>query len=86
MPAFKVDMTFSGLTTTAWVTDTGEIVREESPMGLITILETQEQATALGVSNRDAAKTCSRHAAIVPRMAAADASTSRATSSGCGSG
>ena len=52
MPAFKVDMTFSGLTTTSWITDTGEIVREESPMGLITILETQEQATAMAVSNR----------------------------------
>ena len=47
IPAFKVDMTFSGITTTSWITDTGEIVREESPMGLITILETQEQAMAL---------------------------------------
>jgi transglutaminase-like putative cysteine protease len=52
IPAFKVQMTFSGLTTTAWVTDTGEIVREESPMGLITVLEPQEQATALSVSDR----------------------------------
>ncbi len=51
IPAFKVQMTFSGLTTTAWVTDTGEIVREESPMGLITVVETQEQATALSVSD-----------------------------------
>src|SRR5688572_4896068 len=51
IPAFKVQMTFSGLTTTAWVTDTGEIVREESPMGLITVVETQEQAAALSVSN-----------------------------------
>ena len=52
IPAFKVRMTFSSLTTTSWVTDTGEIVREESPMGLITVLETQEQATALAVDNR----------------------------------
>jgi hypothetical protein len=52
IPAFKVDMTFSGLTTTSWITDTGEIVREESPMGLITIVETQEQAMALSVSIR----------------------------------
>jgi hypothetical protein len=52
IPAFKVQMTFSGLQTTAWVTDTGEIVREESPMGLITVLETQEQATAQSVSDR----------------------------------
>jgi transglutaminase-like putative cysteine protease len=47
-----VQLAFSGLRTTAWVTDTGEIVREESPMGLITVLETQEQAMALAVSNR----------------------------------
>jgi transglutaminase-like putative cysteine protease len=51
-PAFKVHMAFSGVTTTAWITDTGEIVREESPMGLITVLESQEQATALAVNSR----------------------------------
>ncbi len=67
IPAFKVDMTFSGLTTTAWITDTGEIVREESPMGLITILETQEQATALAVSNR-MQEDMLQAAAIVPQM------------------
>ena len=52
IPAFKVDMAFSGLTATAWITDTGEIVREESPMGLISVRESQEQATALAVSSR----------------------------------
>jgi len=67
IPAFKVDMTFSGITTTAWVTDTGEIVREESPMGLITILETQEQAMTLTVSNRMQADML-ENAAIVPLM------------------
>ena len=68
IPAFKVNMTFSGITTTAWITDTGEIVREESPMGLITILETQEQAMALSVSNR-MREDMLEGAAIVPRMA-----------------
>jgi transglutaminase-like putative cysteine protease len=67
IPAFKVEMTFSGLTSTAWVTDTGEIVREESPMGLITVLETQEQATTLGVSDRMRADML-QAAAIVPEM------------------
>jgi transglutaminase-like putative cysteine protease len=67
IPAFKVEMTFSGLTTTAWITDTGEIVREESPMGLITVLETQEQATALAVSNR-MQQDMLQSAAIVPIM------------------
>jgi transglutaminase-like putative cysteine protease len=67
IPAFKVQMTFSGLRTAAWVTDTGEIVREESPMGLITVLETQEQAMALAVSNRMQADMLET-AAIVPAM------------------
>ena len=67
IPAFRVEMTFSGLKTTAWVTDTGEIVREESPMGLITVLETQEQATALGVSDRMRTDMLEA-AAIVPVM------------------
>ena len=67
IPAFKVQMTFSGLTTTAWVTDTGEIVREESPMGLLTVLETQEQAMALSVSNR-MREDMLQSSAIVPAM------------------
>jgi transglutaminase-like putative cysteine protease len=67
IPAFKVDMTFSGMTSTAWITDTGEIVREESPMGLITVLETQEQATALAVSN-NMREDMLEAAAIVPVM------------------
>ena len=68
IPAFKVQMMFSGLTTTAWITDTGEIVREESPMGLITVLETQAQATALAVSNR-MQQDMLEASAIVPTMA-----------------
>jgi transglutaminase-like putative cysteine protease len=60
-------MSYSGLTTTAWVTDTGEIVREESPMGLITVLETQEQATVLAVSNR-MREDMLEASAIVPEM------------------
>ena len=51
IPAFRVELAFSGLSTTAWITDTGEIVREESPMGLISVRETQEQATTLAVTN-----------------------------------
>jgi hypothetical protein len=67
IPAFKVRMTFSGMTTFAWITDTGEIVREESPMGLITVLETQQEATALAVSNR-MQQDMLESAAIVPVM------------------
>jgi len=67
IPAFKVQMAFAGLSTAAWITDTGEIVREESPMGLITVLETQEQATALAVSNT-MRQDMLQSSAIVPTM------------------
>jgi len=49
VPAFRVEMEFSGLRTTSWVTDTGEVVREESPLGLITVRETPERARAMAV-------------------------------------
>jgi len=67
LPAFRVDMEFAGLRTTSWVTDTGEVVREESPMGLITVLETQEQATALAVNNH-MQQDMLQAASIVPLM------------------
>lgn len=49
VPAFRVRTTFQGLTSTSWITDVGEVVREESPMGLIVLRETRERATALAV-------------------------------------
>jgi transglutaminase-like putative cysteine protease len=49
IPAFRVDMDFTGLQTRSWITDTGEVVREESPMGLITVREAPAQATRLAV-------------------------------------
>jgi Transglutaminase-like superfamily len=49
MPAFRVEMEFSGLRTTSWVTDTGEVVREESPLGLITVRESAERARTMAV-------------------------------------
>ena len=52
LPAFRVDMEFSGLHTTSWVTDTGEVVREESPLGLITVRESPEAARAMAVPRR----------------------------------
>ena len=44
IPAFRVEMAFSGLRTTAWITDTGDVVREESPMGLMTVRESADRA------------------------------------------
>jgi transglutaminase superfamily protein len=67
LPAFRVEMEFAGLRTTSWVTDTGEVVREESPLGLITVRESPENARAVAVSRRmqvDLLQT----SAIVPRM------------------
>jgi transglutaminase-like putative cysteine protease len=52
IPAFRVEMAFHGFTTTSWVTDTGEVVREESPMGLMTVRESAEQARGLAVPGR----------------------------------
>jgi transglutaminase-like putative cysteine protease len=52
IPAFRVEMQFAGLRTVSWITDTGEVVLEESPLGLITVRETQERAQAMAVSSR----------------------------------
>ena len=52
IPAFRIGMTFAGLHTTSWMTDTGEVVREESPLGLISVKESADQARSLAVSNQ----------------------------------
>jgi hypothetical protein len=52
IPAFKVDMTFAGLRTTSWVTDTGEVVREESPTGLMSVRESPETARRMAIGGR----------------------------------
>jgi len=65
IPAFRVEMEYAGLRTTSWVTDTGEVLREESPMGLITVRETADAARAMAVSGRVQSDLV-RAAAIVP--------------------
>jgi transglutaminase-like putative cysteine protease len=67
MPAFRVETEFRGLKTTSWVTDTGEVVREESPLGLMTIRETPERARVLAVPGRVQADLL-QAAAVVPVM------------------
>ena len=69
IPAFRVEMEFTGLRTTAWITDTGEIVREESPLGFITVRETADQAQALAVSGR-MRRDLLESAAVVPEVEA----------------
>jgi hypothetical protein len=50
VPAFKVRTVFSGITSTSWITDTGEVVREESPLGLMVVKETRDRALAMSMS------------------------------------
>jgi transglutaminase-like putative cysteine protease len=65
VPAFRVEGRFAGITVHTWVTDVGEVVREESPTGLVVVRETSEQAQALAVPH--AVKTdLLEAAAIVP--------------------
>jgi transglutaminase-like putative cysteine protease len=49
VPAFRVEGQLAGVTTRSWITDVGEVVREESPMGLMVVRESAEQAQALAV-------------------------------------
>jgi hypothetical protein len=67
IPAFRVELAFAGLRTTSWVTDTGEVLREESPMGLISVRETADRATALAVPGQMHTDML-RAAAVVPVM------------------
>jgi transglutaminase-like putative cysteine protease len=50
IPAFRVRSTFSGVVSQSWITDVGEVVREESPTGFIVAEETRERATARAIS------------------------------------
>jgi transglutaminase-like putative cysteine protease len=52
IPAFRVEMSFAGLRTSAWVTDTGEVVREESPLGYLTVREAPEDAQRLAIGGQ----------------------------------
>ena len=52
VPAFKVVSHFAGITSSSWITDVGEVVREESPMGLVVVKETAERAQTLAVPGK----------------------------------
>jgi transglutaminase superfamily protein len=65
VPAFRVRMEFAGITSTSWVTDVGEVVREESGMGLIVVKETRDRALALAVPG-DLQKDMLEAAAVAP--------------------
>lgn len=67
IPAFRIGLQFAGLRTTSWMTDTGEIVREESPLGLISIKEPPERARAMAVPEQVQTDLL-QAAAVVPVM------------------
>jgi transglutaminase-like putative cysteine protease len=67
IPAFRVDMEYEGLRTTSWITDTGDVVREESPLGLITVRESADRAQTLSVPGRVQTDLL-QAAAVVPAM------------------
>jgi len=67
-PAFRVEMTFAGLKTSSWITDTGEVVREESPLGLLSVRETPEEAQRMAIGGRIQGDLL-ESAAVVPRRA-----------------
>jgi transglutaminase-like putative cysteine protease len=49
LPAFRVGVTYAGLKTTSWITDTGEVVLERSPIGFETVRETPAEAQMMAV-------------------------------------
>jgi transglutaminase-like putative cysteine protease len=67
-PAFRVEMTFAGLKTSSWITDTGEVVREESPLGLMSVREAPEEAQRMAIGGRIQGDLL-ESAAVVPRRA-----------------
>jgi len=66
IPAFRVDMTFAGLKTSSWITDTGEVVREESPLGMLSVRESPEEAQRMAIGGRVQGDLL-ESAAVVPR-------------------
>jgi transglutaminase-like putative cysteine protease len=68
IPAFRVDMTMAGMRTSSWITDTGDVVREESQAGFMSVRETPEVARRMAVS-RSVRADLIEAAAVVPANA-----------------
>ena len=49
VPAFRVETVYAGLKTTSWITDTGEVILEKSPLGFETIRESPAEARTMAV-------------------------------------
>ena len=59
VPAFLVEGSFAGVKTRSWITDVGEVVREESAMGLVVVRESAGRPRR-SRSRARSARTCSR--------------------------
>jgi transglutaminase-like putative cysteine protease len=66
IPAFRVDMAFAGIRTSSWITDTGQVLREESQMGLMSVRESPEIARRMAIS-RGIQGDLLEASAVVPR-------------------
>ena len=49
VPAFRVETVYAGMKTTSWITDTGEVILEKSPLGFETIRESPADARTMAV-------------------------------------
>lgn len=49
VPAFRVETVYAGMKTTSWITDTGEVILEKSPLGFETIRESPAEARSMAV-------------------------------------
>jgi hypothetical protein len=67
LPVFRLDMQFAGLSATAWITETGEVVREESALGMLVVKEERDVAPRMAMSRR-ARTDLIATAAIVPEI------------------
>ena len=67
LPVFRLQMQFAGVSATSWITETGEVVREESALGMLVVKEPPDVAQRLAVSQR-ARSDLIQAAAIVPVM------------------
>jgi transglutaminase-like putative cysteine protease len=67
LPAFRVELEYAGLRTTSWITDTGDVVREESPLGLMIVRESADRAQSLNVPE-PVQSDLLQAAAVVPAM------------------
>jgi len=67
VPAFRIQSRFAGVSSTSWITDVGEVIKEESPMGLVVLKESRERATARAMS-AEASADLLEAAAIAPEL------------------